>query len=280
MKIFRNLNLQDETRYALRILLIMLIIPAVIFVLDLVLGKRMQTEEQNPAPEKRIIVTKSEEPAAPPPKMSPQVAASVREAISQGNYSTAYLELGRIPKDSPEYRELREQLVAERKKQRPGLRKEAAVAQGPLRYYDETTPRDRSTAWVFAYFSEQAGAFWPRFCIQVAPDKRLAITAFRILADGKTFDIPAAELHSEKIRDTWAQWYDAPLDSHTYNAILALIKARKASLLGYVSQSIAYRRDIGEAEKKGLERIMEAYVAVGGTLGFVGHGESKGSGKR
>lgn len=260
--------LNEETRYTALIIVTILSILIVFFLFDRFFNKSSDSIVQSKQ-EKTIIVKEAdikEVQSKIPPK---SVVDSVRKAIGQGNYSTAYMQLSKAAKGSPEYEELNKLIAAEKqKKQTPGIRKEAETPQNPLRYLDESTPRNRETDWVYAYFSDIAGALWPRFCIQAVDATSLNITGFRIKADKKTFDVRAPVIKSEEVHGKVAQWYDAAVDSQLYYAIQALMKARKASI-EYIGAKQTRERDITEEEKKGLRRIMEAYIALGGSFAFV-----------
>ncbi|HEY3308000.1 MAG TPA: hypothetical protein VGJ93_06065 [Desulfuromonadaceae bacterium] len=267
MKLFKKSHMSEEARYSIRIVLIILVVPAIFFVLDFLLNLRPEPVVQVKK-EKTVIVKEAQKQSAQQKIPSKEVVDSVREAIKNGNYSTAYMEINKAPQDSAEYQELSKMLAAEKQKKSPGIRKQASAAQETLHYYDEATPRNRESDWLFVYFTEQAGMFWPRMTIQLVVKHPVNITHFQIIADGKTFTIPAASIKTEKLKKNLAVWYDAPLDQKSFAAIQALTKARKGEV-AYIGPGLTERRAISEAEKKGLGRIMEAYSAVGGNLSFM-----------
>jgi hypothetical protein len=267
MKLLKK-PLNEETYDSLLILAVILAVLLVSFLINQVL-KLSSESIVKVKQEKKVIVQEAnskEVPVKIPPKA---LFDSVRDAVSQGNYSTAYIQLNKSPKESPEYEELSRLIAAEKqKKQRPGIRKEASTTQNPLRYFDEATPRNREADWLYVYFSDIAGALWPRFCIQSVAKRPLNITAFRITADGKTFEIKAPAIKSEKILGNVAEWYDVPIDHQSYSLIQALIQAHKSKIV-YIGSKGTIERAITEDEKKGLRRIMEAYTALGGSFAFI-----------
>ncbi len=269
MKLFKNAHLKDDTRYSIWIILIILVIPVVFFIIGHLLNlspEPIVSAKQ----EKTVIVKEASAPAAPQKPLPNEVFASVRDAITQGNYSTAYMEISKAPKDSPEYEELRKVVEAESKKRKlPGVQKQKEQGQETLRYIDEAAPRERGKEWLFVYFNELAGGFWPRICIQAVTRKPAPIAGFRVIADGRRFEIPAPSIKSEKLKDRTAQWYDAPLDQQTYLAVKAIMKSRKAEVV-YTCDGNSTSRTISDDEKHGLSRIMEAYAALGGNLAFLG----------
>ncbi len=64
------------------------------------------------------------------------------------------------------------------------------------------------------------------------------------------------------------QWYDVPLDKFTYDAVQAMMNAKKATVATMGGKK-KNARDVTEAEKKGMRRILEGYAALGGNLNFL-----------
>lgn len=223
--------------------------------------------------EKTVIVTEAKNNSTSGSKKTTphQVAATVQEALKQGNFSTAYMEISKVPKDSQEYNDLNRAIEAEsqRRRKTPGLKKEPVVSQSaPVRYFDESTPRDRSADAIYLYFIEIAGTFWPRFCIQIIAKKDPIITGLQINADGKTITIPPALLKTEQVPKGIALLYDIPLDKHSYDTIQTLIKSKKAELT-VIGKSTRTTRTISANEIKGFSRILEGFEAVGGNLSYL-----------
>jgi hypothetical protein len=150
-----------------------------------------------------------------------------------------------------------------------------------VRYFDESAPRDRSTDALYIYLVDVSGTIWPRFCIQSVGSHPLGITGFRVNADGKMFAIQPAAIKSEKFDGKVSEFYDAPVDQQSHAAVQALLKSRKASLVasGAAGERV---RVITETEKKGLNRILDAYASLGGQFAFINpekavrHNPSKG----
>ncbi len=267
-------RLTEEERYGIIIILAVIVLLVSMLVLNYFLsgGDKAAIVEKNK--EKTIILTQAKQGAAPAPQKLPppkSVVSTVRDAIKQGNYSTVYMEINKVPKGSPEYEELRK-LVAEetQKRKAPGVRKEAAVSpSAPIRYFDESTPRDRTSDAVYVYFVDVSGTLMPRFCIQVAAKRPLGITGFTIAADNRSIKINASSVKFENTGKGVAEWYDVPLDRNTYDAVQAMIKAKKVTLT-IVGSRGNKSRDVTGSERKGMRNILDGYAALGGNLSYLG----------
>lgn len=259
-------KLSEEARFTLIIVIAVLMVPLVFYLLNLFTGS--STEESTKSSEMRVIVTEAQKKEVLS-KLPPEaVIKSVREVIKQGNHSTAYMQLGQLPEGSPAYEELRKLLEKEAQAQkRPGVRKVADKPQNPVKYFDESTPRDRSEDAFYVYLVDIYGTLWPRICIQSAGKKPIGIVSFSITVDGKSFTITPSALKTEKLSDKVAEYHDALLDKQSYTVLQALIKSRKA-LLTCVGITEKRTREISEEEKKGLVRIMDTYAALGGNFAF------------
>lgn len=256
-------NLSQEARFTIIIIAVFLAIPLVFYLIDLFVGSSTPPPSSQQK-EKTVIVSEAEKKAVLskiPPKA---VLDNLRDAIKQGNNSTARIQLNKLPQDSKEYEEL-SKLLAEvnHQKNRQGVRKEGSKPDMPVKYFDESTPRDRSTDALYLYITDFAGGTWLRFCIQSVGKSRLDLNEFRIKADGKTFTIRPGTVKKENADGKVSEYFDAPFDQNGYAAVEALKTARKASLVA-VGTKGERERVITEDEKKGLRRIMETYVSLGG----------------
>jgi hypothetical protein len=259
-------KLSDDVRYTIIIVVTLLTVPLVFYFFDRFAGSGTSSKPESK--EMTVIVTEAEKKeilTKIPPK---SLVNNIRDAIKQGNHSTAYMQLRKMPKDSPEYNELSKLLAEEGKNhQRPGIRKESSTPESPVRYLDESTPRDRSTDALYLYLIDVSGGIWPRFCIQSVGRRAIGINGFRIKADGKTFAIRPSAIKTEKFPDKVCEYFDAPLDQLSYAAVKALASARKSAIT-VIGSGGERERIITEAEKNGLRRILETYTALGGQLGL------------
>jgi hypothetical protein len=262
-------NLSEDARYGLLFVASFLGMLIFMLALNYFLGG-----DKNPEPEKNqqktVIVTEAKKNAdapKPPPK---SVVSTVRDALKQGNYSTAVMEINNVSKSSPEYAELKKQLEeTTRQRKTPGVRKDAGTSpSAPVRYFDESTPRNRTTDAVYVYFVDISGALVPRFCIQSAGKRPLGVTGFTIIADGKKFEIMAPSVKVENTEKGVSEVYDVPLDRKGYEAAQAIIKAKSATLAINGSHGTK-SHDLTDAEKKGFRRVLDGYAALGGSLNYL-----------
>ena len=258
-------KMSEEARFTSITVIAILMIPVAFYLVNLF------TVSESPTPKPRemtVIVTEAEKNQilSTPPQ---SVINSVREAIKQGNNSTAYMQIGKAPKDSPEYEELRKALEKEAKIQkRPGIKKVADNPQNPVRYFDESSPREKSVDALYVYLVDIYGTVWPRISIQSSAKSPINITDFSLNVDGKTFTIQPSAIKTENFQDKVAEYYDALLDKQSYTALQALLKSRKAVITCIGTKGVR-EREISEKEKKGLARILDAYVALGGNFAFL-----------
>lgn len=263
-------NISDETRYMLLFIAGLVGLLTVMILLNFFLEGNSKSPDAEKKQEKTIIVTEAKKNTDSPKPLPKSVVSTVRDALKQGNYSTAYMEVNNVSKSSPEYEELRKQLDdATRQRKTPGVRKDTGVSpSAPVRYFDESTPRNRTTDAIYIYFVDIAGTLVPRFCIQAAAKRPLGINRFTLTTDKKSFEIIASPIKQENTEKGIAEWYDVPLDRYGYEAVQAMIKANKSTLA--ISGSNGKRvRDITESEKNGFRRILDGYAALGGNLNYL-----------
>jgi hypothetical protein len=265
-----KIKLSEETKFGILFVFSLVLIVLFMLLLNYFIGGNEKTSFVEKEKEKTVIVTQVKEnstPATPPPKT---VVNSVRDALKKGNYSTAYIEINKVSKSSPEYEELRNQLAEETQKRKaPGVRKEKdASPSAPVRYFDESTPRKRSSDAIYVYFSEISGALWPRLCIQSFGKRPLGITGYTITADKMVIEITASPIKFENIENGVAEWYDVPLDRRGHDAVQAMLKAKKVTLT-IVGSKGKKTREVTEKEIKGFRNILDGYTALGGSLEYL-----------
>lgn len=263
-------KLTEETRYVLIFISGILGLLLIMFLLNYFLEKGQKPAIVEKEKEKTVIVTQPEESGKLQKPLAKSVVSTVRDAIKQGNYSTAYMEINKVSKTSPEYEEISRLLAKEAKKRKaPGVRKESgATPSAPIRYLDESTPRDRTTDAVYIYFLDVSGTLVPRFCIQATAKKPIGITGFIITADNRKIELEAPSIKSEDTGKVVAEWYDVILDRRTYETVQAMIRARKVTLT-VIGNSGKTTRDVTNREIKGFRRILDGYTALGGSLNYL-----------
>jgi len=266
--IFKNLS--DETRFGLLFIISLLALLIVMLLLNIFLGGNEKSSDAEKTQQKTVIVTEAEKNADTPVPLPKSVVSTVRDALKQGKYSTAVMVINNVPKSSPEYEELKKQLAdATRQRKTPGVRKDAGASpDAPVRYFDESTPRNRTVDALYIYFVDVSGVLVPRFCIQAAAKRPLEINRFTINADGKKFEIMAPPIKVENTENGIAEIYDVPLDRKGYGVSQAVIKAKSATLV-IAGSNGTKSHNISDAEKKGFSRILKGFAALGGSLNYL-----------
>ena len=259
----------DETRFEILVVLLIVVVPVLMFTLNHYFMGGKNNGNDTKSKEKTVIVIEAKQGDTSQKTSSKSVVDSVRDAIKKGNYTTAYMQIKNVSKNAPEYEELRKQLAEETERRKtPGVRKEVGtVPTAPIRYLDESTPRDRSTDSIYIYFVDVSGVIVPHFCIQVISKRKLGVTGFTITVDNKKIEIIASPVKLENNVKGVAEWYDVPLDRFSYEAVEAMIKAKSGTLT--VSGSNGSRtRNVTASEIKGFSNILAGYTALGGNLNY------------
>ncbi|MEI6206346.1 MAG: hypothetical protein WCP20_06165 [Desulfuromonadales bacterium] len=265
-----RIHLSEETRFGVIFILSVLGLLLALLLLNYYMGGDQKASFVEKEKEKTVIVTQAKQGGAtqlPPPK---SVVSTVREALKQNNYSTTYMEINNASKTAPEYEELRKQLAEENQSRKaPSVRKETAASPtAPIRYFDESTPRNRSADAVYIYFVEITGALMPRFCVQISAKRPLGFNGIRITADNKKIEIIVPSAHVENTDQGAAEWYDVPLDRRMYGLVQAMMNARKVTLTIEGARG-STTRVVTDVEKKGFRNILDAYTALGGNLNYL-----------
>lgn len=261
---------KEETRVEMYFFLGLLLLILGMILLNLFLKSGSENAPIPKEKHKTVIIRdtpKSGETAKPPAKA---VVATVTDIIKQADYSTAYMEINHVPKNSPQYNELNKIITEEKlKRKAPTVRKNSGVSSASLvRYLDESTPRDRSSDALYIYFVDIAGTYFPSFCIQNSAKRALGITEFIISADRKKFTIKAPAIKRENNDKGVSEWLDVPLDKNTFAAVQAIISAKKVSLTA-VGTKATSSRDLTENEIKGIRRVLDGFAAVGGNMNYL-----------
>lgn len=137
-------------------------------------------------------------------------------------------------------------------------------------YYDKGTPKSASVNSLYVYMGKaSSGTPWLRFTIQYASSDWLFIEKYIIKTDNNSYTITTSR--NEVERDNgyggiW-EWYDVKLDQNLYNIIKDIISSKNVKIR-YNGKQYYKDRTVTEKEKKGLQNILDAYKALGGTFNF------------
>jgi|GEM_PF-1098649 len=265
-KLFKKIPEEDKEIFILVGLLLLL--PIILLVINMLLpDTRSSSKKEVKPPEKTVIVKDYKKSGDDGKRPVMQTAPSVKDAIKQGNFSTAYLEIDKNPRRGSATADISPD--SRKKTETPKVRKEPTISpSAPIRYLDESTPRDRESDAVYLYFMEISGSFWPRFCIQATAKSDPQATGFKISVDGREHTLNTPALKTEKISKGVTVIYDMPLDKQAYDIVQEMIKGKKTTI------TLAGRREnitrtVSEDEVKGFPRIIEAFEAVGGRLDYL-----------
>ena len=95
--------LPEETRYTIILVIVVVVSPILFYFLNNYFNMDTSALLAGKEKEKTVIVSEAEKADILTKAAAKPVTQTVREAMSQGDYSTAHLQLSKVPKDSPEY---------------------------------------------------------------------------------------------------------------------------------------------------------------------------------
>lgn len=137
-------------------------------------------------------------------------------------------------------------------------------------YYDKGTPYYTNDNSFHLYMGkEESGKPWLRFRIQYAAEDWLFIQSYVIKTDNESYTISTSygEVETDNgIGGIW-EWYDVPMDNKLYSIVKDVIKSKTVKLR-HNGKQYYNDRTISEKEKKGIQNILDAYFAFGGTTNF------------
>ncbi|MBJ6725412.1 hypothetical protein [Geomesophilobacter sediminis] len=257
-------KISDETKFLLVIIALLLSVPLFFYLLSLNTGDEAPKKEAEKKPkELTVVVSETDKPAPAAPVAAQPVPQAVRDSIQQGDYSTAHLQITRMPKQSSQVKELIKAAVAANKGTR-GPKQEPPTATTPLRYVDASSPRNRQADSFYLYLEDEGQAPRPWVCIQSFGPKPLVWNAVKVRTDGTSALLkitPSVARPGGK----FAEYYDAPMNRDSYAVIKRLATARRSEVL-FVGAAGTKEHKITEVEKKALARMLELYEALGGNV--------------
>jgi hypothetical protein len=181
-------NLSDENRF-IALMAIILVGGLLILIILNRFGKlNSDVIQNNKLPKEKTVIVSDAEKNAILAAVPKKVVESMREAGIQGEASTAHLQLSRAPQSSQEAEELKHLIESDAKlKKRTGVQKVRDTPSAPLRYMDQSTPRDKSVDALYLYLVDVGANILPRFCVQTVGKGPMKLDGFKITADGKEF---------------------------------------------------------------------------------------------
>jgi len=137
-------------------------------------------------------------------------------------------------------------------------------------YYDKGTPQYTNYNTFHLYMGkEKTGNPWLRFRIQYTADDWLFIQSYVIKTDNDSYTISTSYGEVETDHgsgDIW-EWYDVPMNNRIYNIVKDVIKSKTVKLR-HNGKQYYKDRTITEKEKQGLQNMLDAYEALGGSTNF------------
>lgn len=137
-------------------------------------------------------------------------------------------------------------------------------------YYDKGTPQYTNYNSFHLYMGkEKTGKPWLRFRIQYTADDWLFIQSYAIKTDNDSYTISTSYGEVETDHgsgDIW-EWYDVPMNNRLYNIVKDVIKSKTVKLR-HNGKQYYKDRTITEKEKQGLQNMLDAYEALGGSTNF------------
>ena len=155
-------KITDETKNLIVIIASILSVPFLFYLLNRFEGGGAEDADQGKK-QKTIMVSEADKNTASA-KLPPAKVANIHDALARGSYSTAHLQLRKVARDSPEYKELLKTIV-ESNLEKGKVKTVGATAKTPLRYVDESSPRDRHSDAVYLYAVDLSGTPDLWFCI-------------------------------------------------------------------------------------------------------------------
>lgn len=134
-------------------------------------------------------------------------------------------------------------------------------------YYDKSTPYYANNNSFHIYMGkEKNGSPWLRFRIQYAADDWLFIENYTIKTDSTSYTIDTSygEVETDNGYGGIWEWYDVPMTNLLYGIVKDVIKSKSVKLR-HSGKQYYKDRTITEKEKQGLQNVLDAYKALGGS---------------
>jgi hypothetical protein len=147
------------------------------------------------------------------------------------------------------------------------MRTEKDEVRGITFYYDKSTTPYRDVNSFHLYIGKDKSGIWMLKSIQYQGDDWLFIENYVVKADDERYDIAADYFDVERDNSGGAvwEWYDARVTRTDLRMIRAIIASQNTTLR-YNGQQYYWDRQITAAEKKALQNVLDAFVALGGDL--------------
>lgn len=142
------------------------------------------------------------------------------------------------------------------------MKKKVDELEGITWYTDSSTPSSESSFHI--YFGKKTGIPWLRLVTRYYGSDWLFVQSFFVVADGQRFEYPQTDFKQDHHTSVW-EWRDAMVEDRDMVMIKAVIASKKATIR-FVGRQYYKDHVISADEKKALERVLDAFAAMGGTV--------------
>lgn len=209
----------------------------------------------------------------------PAVIKEIKELIAKKEYMAAYNKADRFRDfDEPEIKGLAQKALSQHEKavQESKKEEERRIAtaltkmikksdkiEGIDWYRDKSSPSYNNQNGFFLYIGKKENESpWMRLRIQYYSDDWLFINSFIVVADGKRFERNQVKFDRDHDSNIW-EWYDENLTEADLQMIRAVIDSKEA-VIRFHGQKYKNDKIITASQKASLQRVLDAYKALGG----------------
>lgn len=130
-------------------------------------------------------------------------------------------------------------------------------------YRDKTSPAFNNRNAFHLYFGEQGSRVWLRWRVQYYDDDWLFIRSFTVYVDGVPHEFSGSFERDHGSGNIW-EWYDTSPGGRELSMIRSVISS-KETVVRFHGQKYRADRKVTAAQKKALQRVLDAYAAKGGS---------------
>lgn len=183
--------------------------------------------------------------------------ASKTSTVKQSNSKIAVAESK--PKTAPP----RPKLTAEIKKSilKPFLKNYDKMER--ITWYKNPAEQTEYLSRIYTYMGEKDGGYWMRFVIRYTADTWIFLESVKFLIDGERIDFNFKRSDIKRENSSRAVWesHDAPVEINEL-ALLTMIGNSKDAEMRFVGSKRSVDRKITKSEKRGIKRMVEAYIKL------------------
>jgi hypothetical protein len=151
------------------------------------------------------------------------------------------------------------------------MRKEHDDFKGRTFYEDRATPTDKGCYAVYLYFSVEDSAARPsglRLRVQYFGEQFLFTHGYTFWLDGKVLDYTPSGVTYDAVLtfpNGLREYSDDPVDDTVLAIVRAVIQSKSSKIRFLGRDSKSQDRAISNEQKRAMQRVLDAYRAMGGT---------------